>query len=316
MDAANSKAAENQDIYSIITDSDILAFPASVSRQSKSFCTALHDILSDSQLPLVPRKADHDSKELISAVDSCVVALDANLSKGVIMELLNLLGDMTDVSNINTTVGQMKSNVESGNLVEINGVTKQFDIRSKKVEKLVNHILREMSPSHPSYALISTWQNRATNGSPAVICGSDVYQKITNEITASNLNEALSTYTEATNALQNHLLSYEGVFTANELLDSARCAFMAHSKNLGGFMEKRNVMASGQQLNAARNTANQLVRMIEKEKENTEDSVYKAALESELVYLRSGISQSYFSCSAILYLFWINVEPRRLIYTG
>jgi hypothetical protein len=208
-------------IISQLSNPDVIAFPALVAEKSAGFMESLKETVKDPNYGQMPQKTDHDSRELIGAVDSCIGALEANLNRGVVEELITLLADMSDMKNVATTVGRLTDATENANTDILGPSTEEFQKRSKKMGILVGHVLSGIPVANPDHGHILLLQNKANSAISAVLSGAKMFQKFPDDLTEQNLHNAIATYTEATLGLQKQLVSFEGTFSATALLDGA-----------------------------------------------------------------------------------------------
>lgn len=247
-------------------------------------------MLEDASRELNEPKLNHDSKQLIVAVDTCLNALEHNAKRGIIAELIEKLGDLSDTSLINTTVGGLNHGVNQQNPDQVKKSAETFQVESAKLNKLLDVVLQTIDPSHPSYSIIQALSDRAKLGAPLVNNTAKLYLQHPNDtILSDHLQNVIQTYTEATRGLQKQLVSFENVYTTPELIQSCQLSLDQHTKALQKALARGDAEAAAREHNLISIAANQLLNISEKEKDNSEDPVYRSGLETELGELRSGI---------------------------
>ena len=205
-----------------LSSPSFLDFPERVISQVTPYFSLLNDLEDDATLSLNEAKCDQDSKELINAIDSGITAIDSNLSMGIISELIGLLGEMSDPSNVQTITGLLNDAIIKKDIGKISKLSAMFDKNAQKIHKLVNYVLQKMPKTYPDYEPVFLFNQRAENCIPAVVSTAKLYEKHTEEQVAQHLTNSLFLHADAVMEIKKKLVSYEGVFKTDELIFGAR----------------------------------------------------------------------------------------------
>lgn len=201
------------------------AFPLFVVEKSNGFFNSLNDLLEDATLAFNEKYMDHDSRKLVLAIDTCVSALDASVTKGIVAGLIELSGDLSEITSSNSTIGLLKEFASKGNVKGVSKSTSEFEKKSTKLSALVEHVLKHIPSSNPSNGTITLLHRKMINSIPGISTASKLYQKFPEESNEKHLQSALVGFAEVSSALQKQLVLHEGEFTADELLGGARKNF-------------------------------------------------------------------------------------------
>jgi hypothetical protein len=201
-----------------LTNENVKAFPEKVITQSTLFLRSLNERVDGADLDLNEARANHDVKELMDAIDSCVGALEANFTRGLMGELVSLLGDLGDIENIQSSIGLFNDAVTRSEPLEVSNLSERFERRTKKLKLLVGSILKKVSSKHPAFAVVEAANERLGRTLPSVLAASKLYQAYPDNGPAINLQNQLLQFTKSIQKLQKSLVCHDDIFSADEIL--------------------------------------------------------------------------------------------------
>jgi hypothetical protein len=271
-----------------ITNQDVLQYPLKVETTAKQIHSQLKEVLDDATLGLHEPKFNHDSRELIVGVDRCINALTCNAQRGLIAELMTVLGDLADTSQLETTVGLLNDGINKANTQMVGKHTAHFDNQASKLNLLMERVLDQIPADYASFGVIHSLHEKAKLVAPQVSTDCKLFQKFPSEPSLTeHTQNVLQSFTEIARGLQRQIASYDAVFTTPELLDGAELAIQQQTRLLQDALEKCDHEVASRQLGLLGALTSQFLSIAEKDKENTDDVVFKSGLEKELVLLQS-----------------------------
>jgi uncharacterized coiled-coil protein SlyX len=271
-----------------ITNQEVLEYPLKVETTAKQLHSQLKEVLDDATLELHEPKFNHDSRELIVGVDRCMNALACNSQRGLIAELMTVLGDLADTSQLETTVGLLNDGINKANPQMVGKHTNTFDNQASKLNVLMERVLEQIPANYANFGVIHSLHEKAKLVAPQVSTDCKLFQKFPTESSlAEHSQNVIQAFTEIARSLQRQIASYDAVFTTPELLDGAELAIQQQGRLLQEALDKCDQEVASRHLGLLGALASQFVSIAEKDKENTEDAAFKSGLEKELNLLQS-----------------------------
>ncbi|KAI8896423.1 Vinculin family-domain-containing protein [Globomyces pollinis-pini] len=246
----------------------------------------LNEALKDASLVLNEAELDHNGKQYLLALSSTPQVLESNIQRGIIATLISTLGNLSDPSMTETVVGKLTTGVLDENIPMVKQQTMEFETCTGTLDKLLTHVMANLDSSNPYYGTLTSLQEKSKTMGQSVIACSQLYQKHPNDNSKDHLQNNILSFSNVAMGLQKLLVSTDAIYPANDLIQAAHANFVQHSTGVLEALTQKDPIAAKRALNLTGLAALQLVRIAEREKDNSEDPVYRQALETEIAFVR------------------------------
>eukprot|EP00842_Homolaphlyctis_polyrhiza_P005719 jgi/Hompol1/6148/HPOL_002653-RA len=286
--ACTDNLASLAEAFSNVSDPKLRDFAEKVAIDTEANTQRLAELATESRNPKMSDAAlDAEVPLLVKTIEAGFDTLETTVNRGIVGELITTLSTLSDINRPGTTISTLSESAKSKNAAALASSASQFVHENQKLSALVQYAstvaVGQAGTSPKLVQELHTHQARLEDLRPAVsIATSLVIANPSDTIAQEHLGAVIKAYTDTADDLKKAVVSQEGVFSADDLILGAKIAFDYHNEALRKAILANDRPRMLEHLVALQSAAAQYIAIAEKERELTEDAVYKSELDMKL----------------------------------